>query len=43
LAFLSEAQAILHAYLPRRRVVEHGLDVAWWRQVVGCYRLPGVA
>ncbi len=43
LAFLSDAQAILHAYLPRRRVVEHGLDAAWWRQVVGCYRLPGVA
>jgi NlpC/P60 family putative phage cell wall peptidase len=42
LGFLSGPQTLLHAYLPRRKVVEHGLDAAWWRQVVGCYRLPGV-
>lgn len=42
LGFLSAPDTLLHAYLPRRRVVEHALDAAWWRQVVGCYRLPGV-
>ena len=43
LGFLSGSHSLLHAYLPRRRVVEHALDAAWWRQVVGCYRLPGLA
>lgn len=42
LGFFSGPDTLLHAYLPRRRVVEHALDAAWWRQVVGCYRLPGV-
>lgn len=42
LGFLSGTDTLLHAYLPRRKVVEHSLDAAWWRQVVGCYRLPGV-
>jgi len=42
LGFLVGIDTLLHAYLPRRRVVEHSLDAAWWHQVAGCYRLPGV-
>jgi NlpC/P60 family putative phage cell wall peptidase len=42
LGFLSAAQTLLHAYLPRRKVVEHSLDATWWRQVAGGFRLPGV-
>jgi NlpC/P60 family putative phage cell wall peptidase len=38
----TDAPALIHSYLPRRKVVEHGLDEVWWRQVAGLYRLPGV-
>lgn len=42
LGILSAPDQLIHAYLPRRRVVEHTLDPAWWRQLAGLYRLPGV-
>lgn len=42
LGILSASNQLIHAYLPRRRVIEHGLDSAWWRQLAGQYRLPGV-
>ncbi len=43
LASTGQGFTLLHAYLPRRKVVEHGLDASWWSQLAGCYRLPGVA
>ncbi len=43
LGILTAANQLIHAYLPRRQVVEHGLDAAWWRQVAAQYRFPGVA
>jgi NlpC/P60 family putative phage cell wall peptidase len=43
LGILSAPERLIHAYLPRRKVVEHGLDPSWWRQLAAQFRLPGVA
>lgn len=40
LAFLTEPGVVLHAYMPRRRVVEHRMERAML--VVAAFRLPGV-
>jgi NlpC/P60 family putative phage cell wall peptidase len=34
---------LLHAYLPARKVVEHRLDPAWRRRIVGAFALPETA
>jgi NlpC/P60 family putative phage cell wall peptidase len=43
LGILTESEQIIHAYLPRRQVVEHRLDPVWWSKVVALFRLPGVS
>lgn len=42
LAILTDENTIIHAYLPNRKVVEHGIDAKWWGQVKQVYRVPGV-
>lgn len=42
LGVLSTSDQLIHAYLPRRKVVEHRLDERWWRQLAAQFRLPGV-
>ncbi len=42
LGILSSPEHLIHAYLPRRKVVEHGMDAWWWAQAAGFYRFPGV-
>ncbi len=42
MGILTGPNQLIHAYLPRRRVVEHGLDAFWWSRAVGFYRFPGV-
>lgn len=42
LGLLTAPDVVIHAYLPRRKVIEHRLDDAWWRVLASQYRLPGV-
>jgi cell wall-associated NlpC family hydrolase len=35
--------ALIHAYVVARKVVEHRLDDAWRRRIVGAYRVPEAA
>lgn len=35
-------RAMLHAYAPSRRVVEHWIDEHWAERIVAAFRLPGV-
>jgi NlpC/P60 family putative phage cell wall peptidase len=45
LAFLTELggeRAMLHAYAPARRVVEHRIDAVWAERIVAAFVLPGV-
>jgi cell wall-associated NlpC family hydrolase len=46
IAFLTRLEgeaAMLHAYAPARRVVEHRMDEEWGSRVVAAFRLPGIA
>jgi NlpC/P60 family putative phage cell wall peptidase len=42
LGILTTPNQLIHAYLPRRQVVEHRLDAFWWSRAAGFYRFPGV-
>ena len=42
MAFMTSADSIIHAYLLRRKVVEHSIDTEWRRQVTAAYHIPGV-
>jgi hypothetical protein len=34
--------AVIHAYTPARKVVEHRIDDAWLRRIAGVFSFPGV-
>lgn len=33
---------LIHAYLPMKKVVEHGLDAQWRGRIIAAYRIPGI-
>ena len=35
--------SMIHAWSPRRMVVEHGINESWREKIVACFEFPGVA